>query len=228
MLSLIKYNLKYYEKSFKYIVPCLFYMVFLGINYQITSPIWSTYFIAAVGTFVFAVFIATSLMTCEDATQQWITRLHLRNDKKFYFTKIISIQTIMIPICIIVVAYPLAIGFFVRSLTITEIIVAFIFHLMLSLLGTAVGIFFTTDSFLQQALVVLFSVLPLAAMFDNVLIIVASYLLPPINFLAEKMHYFSDEIFVPSFDFLLFILYALGYSFLLMSLFIIIKTWRAK
>ncbi|MCL2197410.1 MAG: hypothetical protein FWB80_00655 [Defluviitaleaceae bacterium] len=228
MLSLIKYNLDYYEKSFKYIIPGLFYIVFIAINYQTTSPVWSTYFIAALGTFVFANFIATSFMTCEDITQQGITRLHIRNDTAFHLAKIISLLLIMLVACVLVVLFPVAIGFFARSLTVTEIFVALVIHLMLSLLGTAVGIFFTIDSFLIHATVILFSVMPLAAMFESPWIIGASYLLPPVNFLAEDMHYLSDQKLMPSYSLLVFFLYSLGYSLLLFGIYILKERRKRK
>lgn len=221
MIALIRYNLDYYEKSFKYIVPLVVYVLFLAINYQITSPVWSTYFIAAIGTFVLAAFIGSGLTTCENITQQGITRLHLRNDVKFHLAKIISSLLIMIVICVLAVLFPVVTDFFTRSLTFYEILIALVTHLLFAIMGTAIGIFFIADSFHAYALVLLFSLMPLTEMFDGVWVVAVSFLLPPVYFLAEKMHYLGDDKFYPSYDLLFFFFYALAYSTVLIIIYLL-------
>jgi len=135
----------------------------------------------------------------------------------------------MTPFYILLIFYPIVFGFFVRSLLFIEILAMLIIHFMFSLMGTAVSIFFNVDFHNQktvlplQALVILVIAVPFAVTFeDNVFVQYITYLLPPINFLGQRLHDLDNGIFILDNNFLIFILYSLGYSLALIVIYILL------
>jgi len=237
-IPLIRYNLKYYGKTPNSAAPILAFAVFFFINYQaVNSPIWSNYYITAMGIFVMSNWIAVSFINSEEKTQQWITRLHVRNDTAFHIAKIIAILVFMIPFYMMMVCYPLLVGMFIRSLTFAEIAIIFTIHFLFSLMGTAIGILFNADLHnikndyvIPLHVLIIFGVaMPWASIFENnILIRYAVFLLPPVNFLAQSMHTLGDGVYRLDFNFMVFVLYALGYSMLLMVVYFLVIHKRSR
>lgn len=228
--SLIWYNLSYYAKSLKFIAPCLGFIVFhFSIHSQTPIPIWGQYHLGAVAIFVLSNWIGTSLINCEDRTQQYITRLHVKNETLYHVAKIVSILLIMIPFYIILIFYPIVFGFFVRSLLVSEVLAIIAIHFLFSLMGVSMSVFFNANFHNQknilplQVLAILATTIPFAIIFeDNMFIRYATYLLPPLSFLGERFHDLDSGVFVADRGFLVFILYSLGYSFVLIAVYIFV------
>ena len=140
-ISLIGYNISYYVKTLKFVAPCLTYIVFLFVNYQTPSPIWSNYYITSVAVFILSNWIGTTFINSEDRTQQYITRLHVKNETVYHIYKIISILLFILPFYALLIFYPMMIGFFTRSLMAAEILTLFIIHFLFSLMGTSMSMF---------------------------------------------------------------------------------------
>jgi len=234
--ALIWYNISYYAKTLKFIAPCMVFIIWhFSIHTQTPVPIWSQYYLTALATFVLANWIGTSFINSEDRTQGYITRLHVKSENAYHLTKIATILILMIPFYAIMIFYPMIFGFFVRSLLITEIIAVVAIHFLFSLMGAAVSILFDTDFYNQnsvlplQVLVVLVLVVPFATIFDgNVFVQYATYLLPPVNFFGDSFHALDSGVFVMDSNFLIFVLYALGYSLILITIYTIIIKKKNK
>ena len=226
--ALIWYNLSYYAKTLKFIAPCLVFIVWhLSIHSQIPISIWSQYHLAAVTIFVFSNWIGTSFINSEDRTQQYITRLHVKNETTYHLAKILTILLLMMPFYAIMIFYPIMFGFFIRSLLITEVLAIIIIHFLFSLMGASMSVFFNGDFHNQknilplQVLVMLIVVVPFASIFeDNVLIRYAIMFLPPVNFFGDRLHELDSGVFVMDSNFLVFVLYSLGYSLGLIMVYI--------
>jgi len=230
-ISLVRYNISYYIKTLRFIAPLLVFIVFFFIHHQTTNtPIWSSYYISAVAIFILSNWIGTSFINSEDTTQQFITRLHVKNENIYHVSKIISILLLIMPFYILLVFYPILTSFFARNLTTIEVLVALIINFLFSLMGTSISIFFNTDLHNQknntlplQALVILITVIPISMIFENnTFVRFATYFLPPVNFFAGRLHYLNDEIFMVDYRFMLFILYSLGYSLALIVIYILL------
>jgi len=227
IISLIKYNISYYVKTAKYLPPLIFYMAFLGINYQ-TAPIgvWSNLHTTTIAIFIFASWIGSSFINSEDKTQQYITRLHVKNETIYYLAKIASIIVFMIPFYAITMLIPLVQGSFIRNVLFIEMMVYIVMYFLIGLLGVALGVLFNRDlistepAILAQILIVTIIILPFNVMFEEHLMIVTAYhLLPPVNFLAERLHSLGDGHFVFDSHFFIFVMYALGYAMALIAFF---------
>jgi hypothetical protein len=234
--SLIWYNLSYYAKTLRFIAPCLVFIVWhFSIHSQIPIPIWSQYHLAALTIFVFSNWIGTSFINSEDRTQQFITRLHIKNETVYHVSKIATILLIMIPFYAIMIFYPIVFGFFVRSLLFTEIVAVVAIHFLFSLMGASMSIFFNADFHNQknilplQALVMLLVIVPFGTIFnDNMFIGYAVNLLPPLNFFGERLHDLDSDIFVIDGNFGVFVLWSLGYSLVLITVYILMIRKKNK
>lgn len=236
LLPLIKYNISYYAKTSKFIAPSLVFIIFLFFIYnQIPISIWSNFYITAMAIFVLTNWIGTSFLSSEDKTQGYITRLHAKNEKIYHISKIASILVIMTPFYAILIFYPIVFGFFARGILASELLVAVAMHFSFSLMGCATSLFFDKNLSKKEAalplqlVIILICVIPLALIFEgNALVRYATYLLPPLNFLGQRLHDLDSGIFEINLSFLLFILYSLGYSLVLIVAYIFLVQKKNK
>ncbi|MCL2840746.1 MAG: hypothetical protein FWE05_08225 [Defluviitaleaceae bacterium] len=228
--SLIKYNLDYFIRTPHYLPPLLLFVAFFAFNYQM-SPIgiWSNLHITSIATFILANWIATGFMASEDKTQQYITRLHVHHETVFHLSKIASILIFLAPLWLTAVFFPIVTGMFPRSLGLSDLIVYVVVHFLFSLIGTAVGVFFNSDLFfgemkvLAHLLVVSVIAIPFHVIFEDIQWITwVYYLLPPINFLAERFYYLGEGVFIFDGIFFIFVAWALAYTVILVSFYIFI------
>ena len=234
--SLIWYNLSYYAKTLKFIAPCLVFIVWhFSIHSQMPIPIWSQYHLTALSIFVFSNWIGTSFINSEDRTQQFITRLHTKNEITYHISKIATILLLIIPFYGIMIFYPIIFGFFVRSLLFTEVIAVITIHFLFSLMGASMSVFFNSDFHNQknmlplQVLIILLVIVPFEMIFENnALIRYAVQLLPPLNFFGDRLHDLDSGVFVIDGNFLVFVLWSLGYSLALIAFYILMIRKKNK
>ena len=234
--ALIWYNIKYYVETLKFIAPLMVFVVFHAFIYsQRPIPIWSQYYLTAMAVFVFANWIGASFINSEDRTQQYITRLHVKNETTYHIAKIITILLLLMPLYALLIFYPVVFGFFVRSLLVTEVLVAVVIHFLFSLMGASVGVFFNVDFHRREtalpllALVIVVMVIPLDVIFHgNALVRYAVLLLPPLNFLSQRLHDLDSDVFVIDSNFLIFVLYSLGYSLILIATYVMMIQKKNK
>ncbi|MCL2372992.1 MAG: hypothetical protein FWC78_06285 [Defluviitaleaceae bacterium] len=236
LLPLVKYNINYYIKSAKYLPPVIIFVAFIGIMYQ-TRPIgiWSNLHVTAVALFIFASWIAATFVNSEDKTQQYITMLHVKNETKYHLAKIISIMMFLIPFFVFIFLLPAAGGFFARNLLASEVIVYLAVYFLVCLMGVGMGIFFNSHilpgemGVLVHFVAIIVAVLPFNVIFADIpLVVFANHLLPPINFLADRLHNLGEDIFVIDLMFWGFVAWTLGYALLLMVGYCALVQWRNK
>jgi len=233
LFPLIKYNISYYVKSAKYVPPVILFAIVISVIYS-TAPIgiWSNLHVTTIVIFIFASWIATSFVNSEDETQQYITMLHVKhvkNETTYHLSKIVAIIAFLIPFYIITLSIPLILGSFTRNLLISEVFVYIVVYFSIGLLGTSIGVFFNSFIFSDEIsilvllAVIMITIVPFNVIFeDNLLIAYAYYLLPPVNFMADRLHNLGEGIFLMDLNFLIFVVWVLGYSLLLITLYNIV------
>jgi len=227
MLSLMKYNISYYIKSARYLPPVLIFAAFLSINYQ-TMPIdiWSNLHLTSIAVYILSSCVAASFINSEDKTQQYITRLHVKNETTYHLSKIASIIIFLIPFYLLTVLIPTVFGYFARDILFSEILIYMAVYFLVSLLGISVGIFFNDTLFsaelaaLAHIVTILVVAIPFDVIFaDNPIVVYANHLLPPTNFLADRLHNLGEGAFLIDLNFLAFVAYAMGYAVILIALY---------
>jgi len=237
MISLVKYNLAYYVNSLKFIPPGLVYIAFVAINYSFAPQMfWDSLNIGVLAIFILANINSRNIVNNEDIVQQHITRKHVRNDLIFHTAKIISIQVFMLPFYLFLVFFPLLLGMYTRSIGLVEVLVSLVVYFLFSLMGSAMGLFFNEDLHMDKSfaaplhlLLVIIVVVPFATIYqDNIFVVTATYLLPPLHFLQGSLLGIGDAAYNLSISFWIFIVYAIGYSTLLMVCYVFINLRKSK
>jgi len=225
---LIKYNIEYYIRSAKYLPPVIVYLVFLAINYQVAPiGIWSNLHITLLGIFILSSWIGVNFANSEDKTQQTITKLHINNDYVYHLSKIISILTFLIPFYAITLLIPIVSGSFTRGLLFSEALIYIAVYVLVGLLGIMVGVLFNSNIFKEEVAVLLHlsvlaaTAIPFGAIYaDNQFVVIAHRLLPPVNFLAQRLQYLDSGTFAVDGNFWLFILNSAAYTAMLIALYV--------
>jgi len=227
IMPLIKYNISYYIKSAKYLPPTLIFAAFLSINYQtIPIDIWSNLHLTAIAVFILSSCVGVSFINSEDITQQYITRLHVKNETIYHLSKIASIVIFLIPFYLITVLLPTAFGYFSKDILFSEVLIYIVVYFLVSLLGALIGIFFNSNLFsaemaiLGHLLTIGVITIPFNVILEDIPFVVYAYhLLPPVNFLAYRLHNLGEEAFLIDLNFLAFVAYAIGYAAILIVLY---------
>ncbi|MDQ2086234.1 hypothetical protein RBH29_07300 [Herbivorax sp. ANBcel31] len=224
--QLLFYNLRYYSRSHKFIVPLVIYLAMFAVLYSIKPlGVMSTYAMTSMMTFIIAVLVAYSFMEIEDPVQQQIALLSLRNDNMYYFSKVLFVWIIISIMSFVVVLYPSIFGFFDRSVKVSDFIVAMVGHIFLALLGVCVSALFNSRLFknrqfaiLTLIIVVLISVVQKAIITKYPASRWGLYVLPPVSFVVDKMTNFEG---LADLGFLLLAFASsIAYSFIILVLFI--------
>jgi len=226
--NLIKYNIDYYIRSAKYLPPVIAYVIFLALNYQVAPiGIWSNLHITLLAIFILSGWIGANFINSEDKTQQSITKLHIDNDYVYHLTKIVSILAFLIPFYAITLLVPIVSGSFTRGILFGEILVYIAVYILIGLLGIMVGALFNSNIFkdeiaiLVHLAVLALIVIPFGAIYaENRIVVVAHRLLPPVNFLAQRLQYLDCGAFAIDGHFWLFALNSIAYIAVLVALYV--------
>ena len=228
LTALVKYQIHYYINSAKYLPPLVLFVLFVGINYQMGPfGIWSNLYITAMALFVFSSWVAMTFAHCEDKTQQHITAGHLQQEAMYYLSKTLSVLLLLVPFYLMLLLIPTVTGTFIRPILASEMAVYLLVYFLTSLLGASLGMIFNdslmTKEFAQLALllVVCVAVVPFNIVYSHIpWVVTLYYLVPSINFLANRLDDLGDEAFLLDWHFLLFVLYMVGYSLVLTGVFV--------
>lgn len=193
--QLLFYNLRYFSRSHKFVVPLVIYLATFAVLYSI-KPLeaMSTYGMTAMLTFIIAVLVAYSFMEIEDPVQQQIALLSLRNDNMYYFAKVLFVWIIISVMSFLVVLYPVIFSFFDKGIKFSELIVALTGHILLGLLGVCISVLFNSRLFKNRQFAILILIIVVLISVVQKAIITKSpatkwglYILPPVSFVVDKM-----------------------------------------
>ncbi|MBE5935721.1 MAG: hypothetical protein E7262_08015 [Lachnospiraceae bacterium] len=148
MTALIRYHFKTYFKSSKFIMPLAIYIIFMvmmcgGAIEDVTSilvvSMVATYFLMVWSSFVFT--------DCEELVAEQIAILKSKNMKKFYLSKnifivcwsiIYAVMGMIVPILGKIISLIFHTAEY-HNFTIGNLLIAFLLHICLGMLGAAVG-----------------------------------------------------------------------------------------
>jgi hypothetical protein len=143
--SLMSYMLKDYVRSYKYVVPLVFYLAIMGVLYSMKPVrVMDSYFLTAIMLCVLAAWITMGFIDMEDNTQQQLTILHLGNQNAYYICKVVFLWIFLLILSGITVIYPALRGFFIRDVTWIDITIALVCHAVISLLGISITLLFNS------------------------------------------------------------------------------------
>ncbi|QAA32300.1 hypothetical protein [Clostridium manihotivorum] len=167
MKAIIKYYLRYLIKSYIYIVPFFFLIVFLIVSYAFgLDSILSGYAESSIAIYIIAVWITFTFNEIEDTTQKQLVMLSVNKEVKYYSGRIIFLFLFVSAFSIISIIYPIIFGSFSKSITVTDVLKGILIQGIVSLLGIGFANFFESSKFKDRkiAIILVFIILLLSCL----------------------------------------------------------------
>ncbi|MDP4093226.1 MAG: hypothetical protein Q8920_07680 [Bacillota bacterium] len=235
--SLFLYMFRDYLRSYKYIVPILLFIVFLlGIYVDQPVDVLGSYIITSIFVYFISAWLALGFLDTEDNVQQQLTILHSGNQSIYYLCKIVFVWVITLLLSLIAVVYPILIHAFMRPIDSTDLLLGFLSHVTLGLLGTSIGCLFNTRlirdrrlALLGLYLVIIISIIQGTLISAVPFLKYIIYLLPPVYFTMNNISTASNlkPIDLSSnIDILLY--FGIIFLYLIALIFIFIKLMKKK
>jgi ABC-type xylose transport system permease subunit len=224
----IRYFGKDYLLSYRYFAPLLAYGFSLSFIYSvIPNPVMPSYSFTSTVLFIITAWLALGYIDTEHETQQVITSLHMHNLHTYYICKVIPIGILIVLLSLVDIIYPILFNKFDRSPTLEEMIVAFLCHLTVSLLGMSAGFLCTRRIFPKwySALGGLIAFIVISLAVQGIIhslppvIQFVEWLLPPLYRTMDLLNNYDSTTYL---DIVLGILMPLLYALVLLVLFITI------
>lgn len=148
MIAAIRYFSKDYLLSYRYFAPLLVYLFALAFVYSVMpNPVMPSYSFTTSMLFIIAAWLAFGYIDLEHETQQMITSLHLPGLRSYYICKTVPLLILNVFLSIIYVVYPIVFDKFDRSPETGEVMISFLCHVAVSLMGMCGGFLFTKKYF---------------------------------------------------------------------------------
>ncbi len=144
LISVLKYNFKMYMKSHKYIMPFFIFIIYMVMAYSIRlldivgSMVSSAAFLFALMTWIGFTYCSNIELIAEE-----VLILKLRSHTRYWISKIIFMGVVGVFFSILSVGLPiiynLICNVFKYPVTFSDIVVSFIIHMFLSIIGALIG-----------------------------------------------------------------------------------------
>jgi hypothetical protein len=191
-------------RSYRYTAPLFIYILAVVFVYTIApNPVMESYAFSSALLFAISAWICFTFIDAEHETQQMITVIHAGSVWQFYMGKIVYIWLFTAIPAIFAVGYPALFHKFVRTASTDEWVVALICHMVLSLLGVSVSVFFTAKLFpkLSTSLLGLFLIVSLSLAGEGISGSLPPYaaplgwLVPPVRLVIRYLNDYNNATF---------------------------------
>lgn len=146
MKELIKFQAKMYLLSYKYAMPFIVLLMYLGFSYSI-APLGVVDSFALSSVIIFAIMAWTGITYSNiiPDTMEEILILKTGNAKKYYWSRVIFLVLVGMTFSLIAMLYPIIqnIGndLFLRKLTMADVLISYIIQVAAGFCGSTVGSF---------------------------------------------------------------------------------------
>lgn len=231
LIPVLKYNFKLYMKSYKYIAPFFIFIIYMGLAYSIRA-------MDIVGQMMTSSFVVFALMAwigfsyCNNETElnaEKILILKLKSHTLYWISNIIFMTAIGVFLSILATGIPLLlncmVNIFKYPVTAGDIIIPFILHIFLSIIGALIGMLFQPRIISNRKMAVLGIIFVIVTSVSKEHIIMdlpysryIMWILPPIDAITNAYnnmnHFTISDLIIP----LLFMLvYICAESFVLIK-----------
>lgn len=167
MKAIIKYYFRYLIKSYIYIVPAIFLIVFLAVSYAFSlDSILSGYGESSVAIYIIAVWITFTFNEIEDTTQKQLVMLSVNKEIKYYAGRILFLFLLVSAFSLISIIYPIIFGSFSKPIIFTDVIKGMLIQGIVSLIGIGFANFFESNKIKDRkiAIILVFIILILSCL----------------------------------------------------------------
>lgn len=168
IIELVKYQLQIYFKGSKFVMPFVAVAIFLFVLYSGDSRpvgVLTSFIISCYWVFILMVWIGLSVSSDESPIMEQIIFLRMQSNVYYYLCKMLCMIIIGFIINSICLLYPIVInlsshgGLFERTLTISDVLNAFILLSGSSIVGGSLGSFFHPRVMKDRKLAIVLAVL---------------------------------------------------------------------
>ncbi|OEH92361.1 ABC transporter permease [Bacillus solimangrovi] len=233
MKGLLQYQLLHYIRTYRYLPPFTFFIMFLVINYAYKpNPILDSYSFTSVVLFFIMGWFTVTIFHAEDSGQRVITQLHCKSSNAYYIS--LYIIAIMIGFCLSVLSvyYPIIFDMFAGKQRLIHVVMGVMSHFSSSILAISLTSIFTRDIVKNDRntwwgvftiLLTSLIVVPLKTIILQVKGLI--WLLPPVHLSLQMMSTNDSIDYIPFSYYLQFSWIAL-YGFIMIVLFFQLKRFR--
>lgn len=197
MSAAMGYMLRYYWRSYRFVAPLVLYVGTVFFVYSIVpNPVLSSYGFTSTVLCLVSAWLTFTYIDVEDAAQQIVTALHLGGTGKYYAAKLLLLAFIGATLSIGATAYPILFRKFAEEPTVEQSAIGLLSHVLLSVLGIAIGAMFTSKFVRKLNVAILGLLLALAlatagqglanALPDKLSFV--AWLIPPLFRVMEKLN----------------------------------------
>lgn len=146
MISLVRYQLQNYARTYQYVPPFSIFILCLVVNYTfVPNPILDSFSFTSIILFFLMGWFTVTLFHSEDEGQKMITILHANGATSYHLSLFIIAILIAFSLSMVSVIYPTAIHAFAEEPSFTHLFLGFLSHVSLAILGIALSAIFTRE-----------------------------------------------------------------------------------
>lgn len=146
MISLMRYQLSNYARTYQYVPPFSIFILCLVINYTfVPNPILDSFSFTSIILFFLLGWFTVTLFHSEDEGQKMITILHANGSTPYNVSLFIINIVIAFSLSFVSIIYPTVIHAFAEEPRFIHLFLGFSAHFTLATLGMALSALFTRD-----------------------------------------------------------------------------------
>lgn len=144
MAAFVRYQLKSFVQSLKFIPPFVIFFAWVFILYAYeNAPILSSYAVSSIVMYLIMIWITMSIFTLDEESEKHILISHLRKKVSYLFGKWLTVLVVMIPLLLFAILFPIITGSFHANMSIKLYAFAFYSHFVFLAFGILVGTLFS-------------------------------------------------------------------------------------
>lgn len=232
MIPLIKYMLASYTRSYRYFAPIAFILISVVFIYSYRpNPIMDSYAVTAAFLFVGSAWLGMNFLNHEQGRQAVLLIVQSGSARRYYIGQYVAMILISLLFCLFAVVYPIAADMFDKPISMSEFVIGFLGHAVLSLLGVSLSLYFQSGWIENQgrAAGLLLTVIILSLAGQSVInqlpdaASFAGYVLPPVSVVIDMLMNAEHRGIASQ---MMTIAYALIYSMVLLAVYIWLSLHR--
>ncbi|GAB6931404.1 hypothetical protein JCM10914A_53870 [Paenibacillus sp. JCM 10914] len=143
MYPLIKYMLASYTRSYRYFAPIAFILISTLFIYSYRpNPVMDSYAVTSAILFIGSAWLGLNFLNHDQGRQAMLLIIHAGSAKRYYCAQYLTINLITVALYFFALVYPILTGMFDRPVTGNDLLLGFLGHALLALLGVTLSLFF--------------------------------------------------------------------------------------
>lgn len=145
MSAFVRYEIISYIRSFRFIAPTTFFLVWVFITYAYKNiPILSSYATTSIALYIMMTWMAMNIFSLEDVSEKHILYVNLGGKQKYFFGKLIVCFIFIILSTVYSHLFPILTKSFKGEVQFLHHALSLYSHVVLGLFGVMIGTFFSS------------------------------------------------------------------------------------